>query len=139
MLLVLLACNGDKNDSAAAEVEPPTIAWVTPKDTSMVTAGTVEASIAVDYFMLVDPAKHNDGEPTGYVEISLDGKKVKDVGEPNFTVSIPKGPHELEAALYYEDGHAVTATADRVCSEDDTDPDCAGVASTITVTAQLGA
>jgi hypothetical protein len=139
MLLFLFACNGEKDDSSSEAVEPPTIAWVTPKDGGMVTAGDVEASIVVDYFMLVDPAKHNEGEPTGYVEISIDGKKVKDVGAPNFTLNIPQGKHELGAELYYADGDAVTATADRVCDKGDTDPDCAEVESTISVTGQLGA
>jgi hypothetical protein len=138
MLLFIFACNGDKDDSSAV-LEPPTIAWLTPKDGGAVTAGNVEAAIIVDRFLLADPAKHNDGAPTGYVEISLDGTKLKDVGATTFSLSIPKGPHELTAKLYYEDGDAVTATADRVCSEDDTDPDCAEVASTISVTAKLGA
>jgi hypothetical protein len=138
VLLFIFACGKDTDDCPSPVVEPPRIEWLTPKDGGAVTAGNVEASIVVDHFMLVDPAKHNDGEPTGFVEISLDGTKLKNVGETTFSVSIPKGPHELTAKLFYEDGDAVTATADRVCSEDETDPDCVEVASTISVTAKLG-
>lgn len=136
-VLSLLACGTTTStDTAEEAVAPPTLAWLTPSEGDTVSAGDVACSTIIDAFTLEDPAKHNEGAPIGFVAVSVDGQEVLQAGATTFTLTLDAGAHELIAQLFYADGDEVSANADRLCDEDDTDTTCANVAATINVTAQ---
>lgn len=134
--LALLACTSSSDDSGKEAVAPPTLSWLSPAEGDTVAAGDVSCSTVVDAFSLQDPAKHNDGAPIGYIQVSVDGTEVLTTGSTTFTLTLAAGAHTLAAALFYDDGDAVSANSERLCEEDDADTTCAPVAASISVTAQ---
>jgi hypothetical protein len=140
MLLALLtACTGTGKETGEETFPAPTVEWVAPTDGDTVAAGDVACSVAVGNFTLQSPAKHNEGQPEGYLSVSVDGTEALQTAETTFTLTLEGGAHTLAGQLYYVDGDEVTATADRVCDEDDTDAACAPVVASIDVTAGLAA
>jgi hypothetical protein len=135
-LLILNACSGNGNDSTAKVFPAPTVAWLSPANDATVTAGDVACSIVVDEFALKDLAKHSIGQPAGHVSVSVDGKTVMQTSSTTFALTLKAGAHDLGAQLLYADDDEVTATADHVCDEEDTDPACVIVTATVSVTAQ---
>lgn len=129
MILFALACTGASEEELAA----PTVEWIEPADGDTVTAGDVSCSVVVNDFELVDiVATHNEGTPTGYVEVSVDGVVAVDSAETTFTLTLDAGAHALDAQLFYDDGDAVTAS-DRLCDEEEAG--CEPVVASISVTA----
>jgi hypothetical protein len=145
LVALLLACStasstdsADTGDSAEALIPPPTIAWLSPSEGDTVAADTaLPCSVVVDAFTLVDPAKHNEGAPTGYVQVAVDGQVLFQTGSTTFEVTLAgsEAPHVLDAALFYDDGDAIAANAERLCGEDDPDTTCLPVSASISVTA----
>jgi hypothetical protein len=135
-VLSLLACTSGKDDTGEAAIAAPAISWLTPTDGATVTAGDVDASLVVDEFTLQDPAKHNEGAPEGYIDVAVDGTSAVTTGTTTFTLTLAAGAHDLTAQLFYTDGDEVSATSTALCDEDDTDPACAPVLATISVTAE---
>lgn len=136
LTLALLACTDKSDDTGTETVAPPTVTWLAPDDGATVAAGDVACSTVIDAFTLQDPAKHNEGAPIGYVSVSVDGTEVLQAGTTTFTLPLTAGAHDLTAALFYEDGDEVSANADHLCDEEDTDTTCVPVAATISVTAE---
>ena len=129
MLIYLVACTGKEET-----VEAPTLEWLAPADGATLAAGDTNASIVVDGMVLTDPAKHAEaGTPEGYVVVSVDGAEVLTTAEVVFTLTLDAGEHDLNAALFYTDGDAITADTAGLCEED---AGCAAVESTISVTAE---
>lgn len=127
MLFVMLACSGAEEE----EVEAPTVEWLAPADGDTLAAGDTNASLVVDGLVLTDAAKHaEEGTPEGYVVVSVDGTEVLTTAEVVFTLTLEAGTHELDAALYYTDGDAITSMDGALCEED---AGCDPVAATITV------
>lgn len=140
-LLVLAACTTSTDTAETGEEEtapPPTIAWVSPEaDASVVS--TVNASVSVENFLLVDPAKHTDGEAAGFIRVSVNDAAAGDFGTTTFTLSsLPVGTVVLDAQLFYDDGDEITVSEEGVCEEDDTTGTCAPVTATVTVTVSPG-
>lgn len=105
-LMLLVACTAGKDDSAAPD--PATLTLLTPSEGDVVAAGAVSVAVVVEDFLLVDPAKHNDGSPEGYLQVRLDGADVLTTGATTFTVEdVAAGAHTLEVELYYADGDAL--------------------------------
>lgn len=126
----------DTADTAEEAVASPTLAWLSPSEGDTFAAGDVACSMVIDAFTLQDPAKHGEGEPVGYIAVSVDAAEVLQTGATTFTLPLEAGAHTLAAALFYADGDEVSATADRLCEEDDTDTTCAPVAASIAVTVE---
>lgn len=126
--LTLSACTGGKD--SGEDVPTPTVAFVSPLDAETVGVGDLPLSIAVANFDLTDLAKHNEGEPTGYLQVDwTDGTTSDSVqtGSTNPTINIPAtGTWTLKADLYFSDGDQI--------SEQFSD----FVPATITVSAQPG-
>ncbi|MSP54314.1 MAG: hypothetical protein EXR69_01705 [Myxococcales bacterium] len=103
------ACTGggDSGDLAA-----PNAVFVAPLDGETVGVGDLALSISVSNFDLSDPAKHNDGEPTGYLQVDwTDGTTSESVrtGSTNPTINIPgTGTWTLTADLYFADGDHIS-------------------------------
>lgn len=139
ILALLFACTTaatDSADSAEETVAPPLVDWLSPAEGDTVASGTdLPCSIVVDAFTLQDPAKHNEGAPIGHVRVSVDGTEALQTGGTTFTLNLTPGAHTLEAALFFADGDEVSANADRLCDEDDSDTTCAPVSASISVTA----
>lgn len=131
LFLVLLACSGETESEA---VPAATLAWLTPADGDTVTAGDVSCSLVADGFTLSDPAKHNDGVPVGYIEISVDDEVVLQTGTTTPTISLDAGEHTLSAQLFLADGDEVLTDGTNTCGEDD--GACAPVIASISVTAE---
>ncbi len=127
---LLTACTGKSADSTPLVVATPTIAFVSPHDGDTVGIGDLPLSIVVNDFLLSDPAKHNDGEPAGYMQIDwTDGTTPQSMqtGSTTPTISLPTaGSWTITADLYFTDGDGM--------SESFTD----FVPATITVNAQPG-
>lgn len=102
LLAGLLACTGgEPHDTAAAS----TISFLEPVDGDMVSAGDVAVSVLVEGFSLHAPAKHNEGEPEGYITVTVDGAEVLTTAETQFTVTLADaGSHTIGAELTFADG-----------------------------------
>lgn len=132
LFLLLFACNkgGDTGEAAPA----PTVEWLSPIEGDSLTAGPQAASLLVERFSLVDPAKHSEGEAgaAGYVGVSVDGAEVLLTGSTTFELELVAGAHELTATLYYDDGDEVSAKDGLLCEEGDAG--CAAVEAVVAVT-----
>ncbi|MDP2314202.1 MAG: hypothetical protein Q8P41_14965 [Pseudomonadota bacterium] len=104
LLALLLACSGAKDDTGEAA---SSITFLSPAAGATVPAGDVSVSVVVENFVLVSPAKHNEGEAEGYIAVSVDGAEVLQTGDTQFTVTLAAGAHTLGAELYYTDGDAL--------------------------------
>lgn len=110
MLLLLLAC-AEPADSAV--VETPTVEFVNPAEGEVIQAGDSNVSIAVNHFVLVDPAKHSDNGAEGVIHFTMvQGSDSADFvsGSTTFTVTLAAGEAVLTADLTYADGDAITDT-----------------------------
>jgi hypothetical protein len=106
----------------------PTVSFLAPDDGATVPAGDVAVTIVVDDFELSAPtatarwrpvsplwlfvpvaeAHPEEGIPTGYCELSLDGVKQADLIETQYTLTgVAAGSHTLTCELYYVDGDEV--------------------------------
>jgi hypothetical protein len=106
LLATLAACTAG-GDSAAdsAAPETPTITFLSPADGDTVTAGDVPFSVIVEHFALVDLAKDNEGEPEGYIGVSVDGTEVLQTSETTFDLALgTEGAVTVEAELFFSDG-----------------------------------
>lgn len=106
ILASLIACTGP-SDSAATPT--PTVSFVSPHEgDQFVTGAPIALSIAVDNFLLSDPAKHNEGEPEGYLHLSwTDGATSDSLDTGSTTPSIQiDTAHDwtLTADLRFADG-----------------------------------
>jgi hypothetical protein len=102
-LVLLSACSGEQEEAVSASV-----AFVDPVEGDRIEAGTRSVSVLVDGFALASPAKHNEGEPTGYVSVTLDGEEVLQTGSTVFDVTFAEvGAVTLGAELFYADGDAL--------------------------------
>ena len=135
VLFFFLVCSGDKDSE---EVSPaPTISWLSPADGDSIAvadAANLACAVIVDHFTLQDPAKHNEGQPIGYVLVSVDDTEVLQSGSTNFNLTLEAGSHSLSAQLLYGDGDEVTTTEDALCEEGESG--CAEVTQSITVMVQ---
>ena len=108
LLLTLLACDGGQ-DSVA--LETPTVSFLSPADDASVSVGALPLSMVVEHFALHDPAKHNEGEPEGFVRVAwTDGtaSETLDTGSTTPTIDIASaGTWTITAALYYADGDEI--------------------------------
>jgi hypothetical protein len=107
--LLLVACDGS-SDTGEAEAETPVVSFVSPTDGDTVTAGDVPVSIAVEHFLLVDLAKHNEGEPEGYISFTYTQgatSETMESSETAFTAPLEAGAATLTADLYFEDGDQI--------------------------------
>lgn len=106
LLATLSACTGATEDST--EAETPTVEFISPADGDTVTAGDIALSIAVEHFLLTDPAKHNEGEPEGYLQVDwTDGTTSAslETGSTTSTITIATaGSWTLTADLRFADG-----------------------------------
>lgn len=113
VLTALLACAG-AGDSTTTDT--PTVAFVSPADGDTVAKGDIPLSIAVDHFLLVDPAKHNDGEPEGYLQVDwTDGTTTDSVQTDSTTPTITlatAGSWTLTADLHFADGDGMDESFD---------------------------
>lgn len=102
---VFLACTGP-GDSATAET--PTVAFLSPAEGESFPTGDVALSIAVNHFLLSDPAKHNEGEPEGYLHVSwTDGTTSDELDTGSTTPSLTidtAGDWTVTADLRFADG-----------------------------------
>lgn len=102
ILIWLFACTGE-------EVEPtlsPSIAFLSPADGAELVLGENDASVVVENFILVDPAKHGGlVAQLGWIAVTVDGADQGVTGSTNFTFALDAaGEHTIEAALLHEDG-----------------------------------
>jgi hypothetical protein len=101
----LFACTGH-DDSATTET--PTVEILSPTEGESVATGDVALSIAVNHFLLSDPAKHNAGEPEGYLHVSwTDGTTSDELDTGSTTPSITigtAGDWTVTADLRFADG-----------------------------------
>lgn len=130
MLLLLLACATADNEESPG----PTLLWLAPSDGETVPAGETACSIILESFSLVDPAKHNEGAPIGYVRVSVDDESRLDVGTTTFRLDLEVGPHQLNATLFYADGDEVRVREGLVCGEEEAD--CLPVTATVDIVAE---
>ena len=74
----------------------------------------VQLSLLVEGFALVDPAKHNEGQPEGFLRLAVNGADTLDTAQTTPTLSLAAGATILDAELLYSDGDslepAVTAS-----------------------------
>lgn len=127
------ACSGSK-DTGEEAVPAASVEWISPTDGDTVTAGDVACSIAAENFVLTDPAKHNEGTPLGYIEISVDEAVVTQTSSTTPTVTLEAGSHTLTAQLFLSDGDEVLTDGTNTCDEDD--DACEPVVASISVTAE---
>ncbi len=112
-----LACAGPRDSAGAdADATTPTVSFVSPKEGDTVPAGALSLSIAVDHFVLEDPAKHNDGEPEGYLVVTWtegsNGDSVQTGSTtPTLTIATP-GAWTLTADLRFADGDELSERFD---------------------------
>lgn len=100
-LFLFFAC-ADKGDSDTAAAQA-TLRFVDPLDGDTVTGPSVGFSVVVESFALVDPAKHNEGEAEGYLEVFVDSASVLETGSTQFDLTLSPGAHTVEAALRFSD------------------------------------
>jgi hypothetical protein len=109
LALFFLAC--DKGDDSVA-LETPTISFLEPADDAKVAVGDLPLSMVVDHFVLHDPAKHNEGEPEGFVRLEWSNGTASDdldTGSTTPTIEIPSaGSWTVTAELYFADGDEIT-------------------------------
>jgi hypothetical protein len=109
LLLFFLAC--DSGDDSVP-LETPAVSFLEPADGATVPVGDLQLSIVVEHFALHDPAKHNEGEPEGFVRVGwTDGTASDelDTGSTTPTIQLPNaGSWTLTASLYYADGDEIT-------------------------------
>ncbi|GDX81876.1 hypothetical protein LBMAG42_36870 [Deltaproteobacteria bacterium] len=143
-LLVFAACStpvdtaetGETGEETAAAI--PSIAWVSPEDEASV-GSTVNASVAVENFLLLDPAKHSEGDAAGFIRVTANDAELGDFGTTTFTLSsLPVGAVALVAQLFYDDGDEIIVNEAGVCDEDDTTGTCEPVTATVLVTVSPG-
>lgn len=105
-LLTVFACagSGDSGESLSEEVGPATIAFIDPVNGGTVITGDVTFSVDVANFTLEDPAKHNDDQPIGYIQLTLDDADAGIAFDRHFDLTLEGGDHTLLAALMFEDG-----------------------------------
>lgn len=107
----LLGCTGPA-DSAGTET--PTVEILSPAEGESVPVGQVALSIAVNHFLLTDPAKHNEGEPEGYLHLSwTDGATSDELDTSSTTPSISiatSGDWSITADLRFADGDGMDET-----------------------------
>jgi len=128
VLVLMAACSGPEE---VPEFHP-TLEFIAPTDGGSVAAGDVQVSIVVEEFVLAAPeaearatdrpaalpmlllleqtaAAHNEeGEPTGYVQLSLDDAAVGQMDTTQFTlVGVTAGSHVLKGELLFVDGDAL--------------------------------
>lgn len=105
LAVALLACTGP-GDSATTET--PTVVFLSPAEGESFPTGDVALSIAVNHFMLSDPAKHNEGEPEGYLHLTwTDGATSGELDGGSTTPSImigTAGDWTITADLRFADG-----------------------------------
>ena len=118
MFLLFPACT----EPIEEEAEAPSLQWLSPSEGEQVPAGALSCAVILESFSLVDPAKHNDGAPIGYVGITVDAQPVLELGSTTFTLSLEAGAHALGATLYYADGDAVRAKEGALCEEAGCEP-----------------
>lgn len=100
VLAFLLACA-----AAEEEEEAPTLAFLSPEDGEVLTAGDTDVALIVDGFLLVDPSKHGDASTEGWIVARVDGVEAGTFGVTNFVLALAEpGEHTLEAELIHEDG-----------------------------------
>lgn len=105
--LVLFACSGESDSGDEQEdshSEAPALSFLSPDDGETVGIANVEVSIVADNFTLHDPAKHNEGQPEGYISFAVDGVEERKTADQQFTITLTTGGHTLSAELFYEDG-----------------------------------
>ena len=100
-LFLLFAC-ADKGDSDTA-APLATLRFVDPIDGDTVTGPSVGFSIVVESFALVEPAKHNEGEAEGYLEVFVDSASVLETGLTQFDLTLTPGAPPVGAALRFSD------------------------------------
>src|SRR6188472_4110798 len=109
LMLFFLAC--DKGDDSVGP-ETPTISFLEPADDAKVAVGDLQLSVVVDHFVLHDPAKHNEGEPEGFIRLEWSNGTASDdldTGSTTPTIKIPSaGSWTVAAELYFADGDAIT-------------------------------
>jgi hypothetical protein len=102
-LLFVIGCGGE-----ASEVTTASITFVDPVDGDSVEVGAQSVSVLVEGFTLESAAKHNEGEPAGYLAITLDGEEVLQTASTVFEVTFTEpGSVTLGAELFYADGDAL--------------------------------
>jgi hypothetical protein len=120
--VTLAACSGGDED---VETFAPALEFLSPADGGTVPAGDVQVSIVVTDFDLVAPettarlapvlplalleatalAHDEEGKPSGYVELTLDGAVAGTMDATQFTlVGVTAGPHDLVGELLFADG-----------------------------------
>lgn len=105
-LALLLACSGDEPDDTGAA--GPSIEIVHPKLDDSLAIGPFSVTVLVENFDLRAPAKHEEGEPEGYVSVSLDGVEVLTTAETTFAVSTEAADtYTLAVELRHADGTAL--------------------------------
>lgn len=109
LLISLFACTSEEPEEAAA----PSIEFQAPANGAELALGENDASVIVENFTLVDPAKHGDEEvQLGWIVITVDGTEQGVSGDTNFTFTLDTaGEHTLEASLLHEDGEALDPPA----------------------------
>lgn len=114
MLLHLLTACTDAPDTATDA--DPTIAFLLPAAGATVSAGSVDFSVVVENFTLVDLAKHSEGEtPEGYIALSVAGAEALQTGATAFSLLLDTaGVVEVTAELMYTDGDPLDEPASAV-------------------------
>ena len=109
VLFLFLAC--DSGDDSVA-LETPTVSFLEPADDATVPVGALQLSIVVEHFVLHDPAKHNEGEPEGFVRVEWTNGTASesvDTGSTTPTIDLASaGNWTITAELYYADGDEIT-------------------------------
>jgi hypothetical protein len=106
MLLLFVACTGEP----AEEAETPTVSFLSPEDGAVVPVGDLDVTVIVEHFLLEAPAKHNEGEPEGFLRLTVtqgDTAESVDSGDTNNTVTVEAGEATLAADLYFADGDEI--------------------------------
>lgn len=121
LALGLVACSGDE---ATEPTFHPTLTFLSPEEGGTVAAGDVTVSVVVEDFELTAPetaaravspagwwwvsaalAHDEEGIPSGYVALSLDGGAELVQDEAIGTLAgVAAGAHTLDAALRFADG-----------------------------------
>ena len=106
LLTALSGCTSGKDSGHEEEEEgaAPAITLLDPLDGDTVPAGDVGLSFIVENFTLIDPAKHNEGTPEGYISVTVDGAEVLQTASTQVTVTLAAGAHTVGGVLRYEDG-----------------------------------
>jgi hypothetical protein len=110
LFFFLAACTSSKDDSATPAT--PTIEFLSPSEGDSVALGKLELSLVVEHFTLQDVAKHNEGQPEGYIEVGWTDGTTSDeltTGSTTPTIEIlTAGAWTITGELYFADGDEVT-------------------------------